>query len=135
MSEEKKCSKCENIYPNTLDFFHKNNNAKNGLDSCCKICRNAKHVEYRQKNKDRIKQYDLKRKAQFKDKIGIVSVALHNYIRRKKPKQEYCTICNKKKKLQLASIGHAYTRDPNDYIWLCQSCHYLFDKCMEVIII
>jgi len=131
---DRKCTKCGNIYPETLDYFHKNYRDKIGLDTCCKICRNKKHVEYRQKNKARIKQYDLERKTQFKNKVGVVSVAIHNYIKKRKPKQEYCSICNKNKKLQLASIGHTYTREPEDYIWLCQSCHSLFDKCIKEVI-
>ena len=138
MSKERiyrKCSKCGNFYPETLNYFHKNNRNKIGLDPCCKICRNKKHVAYRQGNKAKIKQYDFERTKQFREKNGIFSSPLHHYIKKRKSKQEYCTICNTKKKLQLASIGHTYTRNPEDYIWLCQSCHYLFDKCMEVIIV
>jgi len=60
---------------------------------------------------------------------------LHKRIRKIKPKQDFCTICNNKKKLELASINHIYTEDPNDYLWLCRSCHYLFDKLSKLIII
>lgn len=132
---ERKCTGCGNIYPETTDYFHKNYRDKIGLDTCCRICRNQKHVEYRERNKGKFKQYDIDRRRQFKEKNGIFSAPLHHYIRKRKTKQEYCTICNTKKKLQLASIGHIYTRDPNDYMWLCQSCHRLFDKCTEVIIV
>ena len=137
MSENKyrKCSKCGNFYPETLDYFHKNGQNKFGLDPCCKICRNKKHVEYRRGNKDKIKQYDFERRKQFREKNGIFASPLHKYIKNHKTKEEYCLICNQKKKLQLASIGHTYTKDPIDYMWVCQSCHYLFDKCMEAIIV
>ena len=56
-------------------------------------------------------------------------VGIHQYIRRYKPKPDYCTICNeKKKRLELASIDHKYTRNIDDYLYLCPSCHPLFDK-------
>lgn len=132
---DKKCTRCGEVLPTTTKYFHRNKAVKDGFDTRCKICRNEIAKEYRQKNKDRLRQYDLDRRHRFRDKIGILPSPLHQFIRKRKPKQKYCSICNKEKKLQLASIGHTYTRNIEDYIWLCQSCHCLFDECMEVITI
>ena len=64
------------------------------------------------------------------NKVG--RVALHQYIRKYKPEPEYCTICNQYgKKLECCSIDHTYTRNSDDYISLCNSCHKLFDKCRK----
>ena len=141
MSDEKVCTKCKRSLPATLDFFHRNNKCKNNLDSRCKQCRNKKNMNWRKDNKEYIEKYreenkthikmmrkkDVERRSRI---IGEDVVSLHNWIRRRKRKFEFCMICNEKKsRLQLASIDHKYTRNPEDYIWLCQSCHYLFDKC------
>ena len=55
---------------------------------------------------------------------------LHRWIERRKPKPEVCEKCGKKKKLNLASLtNHNYTRNPEDYDWLCYSCHKKMDVC------
>ena len=61
------------------------------------------------------------------DKVG--RSALHAWLRKKKVKPEVCEICGEIKKLGL-SFNHAlgkYTRNPNDYKYLCRSCHALRD--------
>lgn len=61
------------------------------------------------------------------DKVGYVPI--HLFIKKRKQKPEYCIICNEfKEKLECCSIDHTYTRDPNDYIYLCHSCHIVFDN-------
>ena len=64
------------------------------------------------------------------DVKNIKSIAtLHEYIARRKKKPLFCQICGKKKKLELANIkGHKYTRNPDDYMWLCRSCHTKLDE-------
>ena len=58
--------------------------------------------------------------------------ALHYRIRKLKLEPEYCTICNEiNKKLECCSIDHIYTKNPDDYIYLCRSCHKLFDQCRK----
>jgi len=53
---------------------------------------------------------------------------LHRYVEKRKPKPEVCEECGKKKKLNLASLtNHNYTRNPDDYKWLCYSCHKKMD--------
>lgn len=57
---------------------------------------------------------------------------LHRTIRSIKEEPKYCTICNEYgKKLHLCSIDHTYTTNPNDYIYLCNSCHKVFDNCRK----
>lgn len=54
--------------------------------------------------------------------------SIHHYIRRNKPKKNYCEICkDRNKKLVVANISKKYTRDFNDYIWLCVKCHNYYD--------
>lgn len=53
----------------------------------------------------------------------------HTTVRKIKKKPLICGICNEIKKLELSFIHHPkpYTRDPNDYIYLCRSCHTFYD--------
>lgn len=56
------------------------------------------------------------------DHVGYT--ALHEWVKRHKPKQDFCTDCKQvKKRLDLANISQQYKRDINDYEWLCVSCH------------
>jgi hypothetical protein len=60
------------------------------------------------------------------DKAG--ERALHRWIRKYKLKFELCEECYKMKKLELANIkNHQYSRNPDDYKWLCKSCHTKYD--------
>ena len=52
---------------------------------------------------------------------------LHRYIREIKPKPELCEICKEKKRLTLSSNNHTYTRNPDDYRYLCLKCHLIVD--------
>jgi len=54
--------------------------------------------------------------------------AFHKWISDNKPKPLFCEICNEKEPRDLANMkNHKYTRSPNDYKWLCVSCHRKFD--------
>ena len=58
-----------------------------------------------------------------KDTITISTY--HRYIEKRKLKPKKCEKCNQEKKLEL-SFNHSlekYTRNINDYEWLCKSCH------------
>jgi hypothetical protein len=59
------------------------------------------------------------------DKVGYI--ALHNWVRRRKPKPELCEDCKERKPYDLANITGKYKRDINDYKWLCRSCHVTYD--------
>ena len=59
-------------------------------------------------------------------------IALHQYIKRNKPKPERCEICGKiTNDLDCSNKDHKYTRNFEDYQYICRKCHRLFDKCMK----
>lgn len=70
---------------------------------------------------------DNKNPAWKGDKVGYKT--LHKWIREHKPRIDYCEHCKKidTKRLVLANINGKYTRDFNNYLWLCDSCHRTFD--------
>ncbi len=49
--------------------------------------------------------------------------ALHDWVKRYKPKPKFCEICKKNKSFDLANISGKYKRDINDFEWLCRKCH------------
>lgn len=55
------------------------------------------------------------------DKITVSGV--HAWVKRHKPKPEYCENCNEKKSFDLANISGEYKRDVNDFQWVCRRCH------------
>jgi len=55
-------------------------------------------------------------------------ITLHIWLAKNKPKPKICEFCSKERKLGLANMkNHKYTRNPNDYKWLCYSCHKIMD--------
>ncbi len=50
-------------------------------------------------------------------------IALHNWVRRSKPKPKLCEKCGKNEPYDLANISGEYKRDINDFEWICRSCH------------
>lgn len=56
--------------------------------------------------------------------------AFHRYVSIIKPKPKKCQLCSKNKKLELAFKKHPqkYTRNPNDYLWICRKCHVIKDR-------
>lgn len=76
MSELKHCTKCEQKYPATTEFFYGRKQGKAGLDSWCKRCRKAynstpeqiaRRVEYnrgwRKRNPDKVAARERRRRA------------------------------------------------------------------------
>jgi hypothetical protein len=59
------------------------------------------------------------------DKIGYSGI--HLWIRRNKPKPEFCEICNKNIPREVANVNGIYDRDILNYKWLCKKCHRNFD--------
>lgn len=43
---KKRCAKCNKVYPNTLDYFHKDQQTKDKLHYYCKKCRNEVRRRY-----------------------------------------------------------------------------------------
>lgn len=50
--------------------------------------------------------------------------ALHEWIKRHKLKPKFCPICNINKKLHAHNISGEYKRDVDDWVYLCQGCHF-----------
>ncbi len=92
------------------------------------------HPEWREKYKQnhphRIRDYFRKMKKDDlrKYKQYLEYKKIHEWVKRNKPKQEYCTICNEIKELELSNISGEYKRDITDFWYLCNHCHRLFDK-------
>jgi hypothetical protein len=49
--------------------------------------------------------------------------ALHNWVKRRKPKPVLCEDCNKTEPYDLSNISGEYKRDTKDFKWICRSCH------------
>ena len=63
------------------------------------------------------------------DNVGYAG--LHAWVRRNKPKPEFCEECGKVPPRDLANISGKYLRDVNDYEWLCRRCHQKSDGRLE----
>lgn len=61
----------------------------------------------------------------WKDKPG--RIALHEWVRNRKPKPELCEDCGLVPPRDLANISQEYHRDINDFEWLCRKCHMTKD--------
>jgi ribosomal protein L37AE/L43A len=48
---------------------------------------------------------------------------LHEWVRRRKEKPDFCEICGINKPHDLANISGEYKRDVDDFKWLCRLCH------------
>ena len=60
------------------------------------------------------------------DKVS--NKALHTWIKTNKPKPECCEICGKKtNKLDCSNKDHKYSRNLEDYQYLCKKCHAQYD--------
>lgn len=49
--------------------------------------------------------------------------AVHRWVRRNKPKPDYCEICHKRADVDLANITGVYKRDFNNWMYQCHECH------------
>ncbi len=59
------------------------------------------------------------------DEVGYA--ALHEWVRKRKPKPAFCEVCGKQPPFDLASIDDKYTRNLDDWRWLCRKCHMKID--------
>ena len=68
------------------------------------------------------------------DNVGYYS--LHNYVRRRKVKPEFCEICNVGPPTHLANITLVYNRDLDNWKFMCPKCHsdydYIPDRLSEI---
>ncbi len=54
--------------------------------------------------------------------------ALHEWIKRNKPKPVFCEICTERAPAELANKSQEYMRDIDDFWWACGSCHRRIDE-------
>lgn len=131
----KECTKCGKIYPANLDYFHRDNTKPDRLHSWCKNCKQESDRNNHKKNYQNNKESKLRKVSERREKIktvlGIRLTTIHDQMKKVIQKPSYCLICNQNKQLDLASINHTYTNNPNDWIWLCRSCHTILDKEMS----
>jgi len=57
--------------------------------------------------------------------VGYTS--LHDWIRKHKPKPQFCEICNERQPKEVANISGNYKRNINDFKWTCHKCHREMD--------
>lgn len=68
----------------------------------------------------------------MKDINKVGSIALHEWISRHKPKANKCETCGREAKLELSNNNnHIYTRNIEDYEYLCHSCHKIKDNLLK----
>lgn len=53
--------------------------------------------------------------------------AIHNWVKKRKPKPDFCECCGVNPPNDCANISQKYLRDINDYEWLCRRCHQTKD--------
>ena len=117
------CTKCKKELPATTDYFYYSKKSKDGLRYHCKDCWRDYKREHRQQIAKNRKEYKKNNwEGWMKNHLK------HIKIKRLKPKQKYCSICNQEKKLDLSSVDGKYSENPNDYWWLCHECHALYDR-------
>jgi len=91
----------------------------------CKSCANRDRAgkyhwstEAREKIKGRRNHY-------WKEKVTYS--ALHNWLRRNKPKPELCETCGKFPAYDMANISGKYKKSITDYKYICRKCHMIED--------
>ena len=144
------CKQCRNSYRkgkyyenHSHELERRKNHREDNLEAVRKrerelyLINRDKHLikarKYRKENKDKLIDYAKKNQKRLmkNSSLKIKYGSIHDYINHHKKKPKYCKVCNEGKKLQLACINHNYTRKLEDYLYLCVSCHILFDKCYK----
>ena len=107
------------------EYYQKNK--KNCMDCGKKISKNAKRcIKCSNLSKERARRIKLSKignKNPMWKGDNVRYDALHEWIRNRKPKPEFCENCGVKPPYDLANISGRYKRDVNDFEWLCRSCH------------
>jgi hypothetical protein len=62
---------------------------------------------------------------------NIRKTTLHNWVRRRLSKPQVCEICNQNIPFDLANKTGIYSRDLNNWKWLCRKCHMESDGRMK----
>ena len=133
MIRSKECFKCKTVRP--LDEFYKHSMMADGHVNKCKTCNKQDVTDNRNKNIERIREYDRERgknAERLKTSAEISKAwraqdkrrsAAHNAVARAIKSgllvRKRCLRCNEPK-----TVGHHEDYDkPLEVMWLCQPCH------------
>lgn len=82
--------------------------------------------EHRKNHKLAFEKYKGKDNWNWKEDVGYKSI--HEWIRTNYGKPKVCEICGSDAKEWAKREGHNYSRNREDWIELCRSCHKTYDK-------
>ena len=54
----KSCTKCKVEYPITNEYWHRKKDSKDGFRTQCKVCRSEKNKQWREDNREQLKDYN-----------------------------------------------------------------------------
>lgn len=93
-----------------------------------KSCGCLSSEKARERSKQRASTYIDENNPQWKgDNAG--KVAMHNWVRKNKIKPHFCERCNERPAKELSyKYNKGWSRKPEDYQYLCYSCHKLKDN-------
>lgn len=131
---QRECKHCSKLFE---ALFH---NVKKGFGNyCSKACSNSAnprgftkgHGSYWTEESRKKFRESMSGDKHFAWKGDDASkVAKHTFINgiKGRPKEcEHCGIKDPNKVYDWANVDHQYSRDPDDYIRLCRSCHRIYD--------
>lgn len=133
MTHLKECFKCKTVRP--LAEFYTHSRMADGHLNKCKVCTKREASEYREKNIERVRQYDRDRaKIPERQKAAKEIVSAWRKIDKRRAKahnavsraikagllvRSSCVRCGSEK-----SFAHHEDYDkPLNVVWLCQPCH------------
>ena len=109
MENLKKCTKCGEEKPATVEYFNKGERYKDGLNSKCKFCIKEYSKKYRKENKEYFKQYYIENENKIKE---------HNkeYKKQNKNKiKEYNREYRNKNKNKIKEYNREYCKEYYNY--------------------
>lgn len=74
VKDYKLCSKCNRVFPETTEYFHRNKITLSGLANKCKKCIAEYRKKYREENKEKIREKRKKKREELKkaQKISLI---------------------------------------------------------------
>lgn len=136
----KRCTKCKNEYPATLEYFYKDKNGRNGLHSRCKNCHRDAMLEYRKteagkqtvqrakgkynltpRAKRTKKNYELKRR---------FNITLEQYDEMFEKQNGVCAICKLPEITMRLAVDHDHKTGEIRGL-LCQRCNRFLGQAYE----
>ena len=128
--KEKECFKCNRIKP--LSEYYKHAQMGDGHLNKCKECTKLDALNHREKNIDKIREYDRERgnrlpngyakeyRERFPNKYK-AHCMVSNAIRNKKLFKKPCELCGTDKNI---NAHHNDYLEPLNVRWLCSACHH-----------